>query len=245
MANRVLALAVSAIALATSGGALELTIDNYDAFFKNPNMSVFVYYHGSECGDLCDKITPSWNALMRQYEREDFATENFKTASVNCSGAEKKLCNRIGISAFPTIKFGNPFNLEDYGGHRDLDSLQRFVVSNIQRRCDVGYLINNCGDAHMAVINKYMDMDVLELAKKIQVQSQSQGQVVDDFMEAEGKIKERATKLFREKEENVHNKKSSKELQLMQIVAAYVKAKRASTTPILTTQAEAEEAAEL
>ena len=69
-------------------------------------------------------------------------------ADVDCVGDGKTKCDEVGIKNFPSIKYGNPNNLEDraggsfsdqegtvrlatlledYTGGRDLPSLQKFA----------------------------------------------------------------------------------------------------------------------
>ena len=44
-------------------------------------------------------------------------------ADVDCIGGGKDLCSKVGVEGFPTIKHGDPANLEDYKGGRDAASL--------------------------------------------------------------------------------------------------------------------------
>merc|ERR1711865_1142264 len=46
---------------------------------------------------------------------------------VDCTAAGKPLCDSNGVRGFPTIKFGDPSNLEDYKGGRDFDALSKFA----------------------------------------------------------------------------------------------------------------------
>merc|ERR1712151_208996 len=48
-------------------------------------------------------------------------------ADVDCTAAGKPLCEANGVQGFPTIKWGDPSNLEDYDGGRDYDSLKKFA----------------------------------------------------------------------------------------------------------------------
>lgn len=41
----------------------------------------------------------------------------------------------MGVEGFPTIKFGDPANLEDYEGEREFDDLAKFAKDNLGPRC--------------------------------------------------------------------------------------------------------------
>ena len=41
----------------------------------------------------------------------------------------------VGVEGFPTIKFGDPANLEDYEGEREFDDLAKFAKDNLGPRC--------------------------------------------------------------------------------------------------------------
>merc|ERR1719375_1720757 len=50
-------------------------------------------------------------------------------ADVDCTAAGKILCNEVGVKGYPTIKFGDPSDLQDYTGGRDYDALQRHAAT--------------------------------------------------------------------------------------------------------------------
>ena len=51
--------------------------------------------------------------------------------------ASNLLCqvDDVGVEGFPTIKFGDPANLEDYEGEREFDDLAKFAKDNLGPRC--------------------------------------------------------------------------------------------------------------
>merc|ERR1712167_244944 len=48
-------------------------------------------------------------------------------ADVDCTTGGKPLCDKVGVRGYPTIKHGDPNNLEDYKGGRDFSALQKFA----------------------------------------------------------------------------------------------------------------------
>jgi len=64
-------------------------------------------------------MKPAWDKLMTEYS----SSKSALVADVDCTAAGKPLCDSNGVRGFPTIKYGDPSNLEDYKGGRDFDSL--------------------------------------------------------------------------------------------------------------------------
>merc|ERR1719439_511581 len=48
-------------------------------------------------------------------------------ADVDCTAGGKALCDQGGVRGYPTIKHGDPNNLEDYKGGRDYSALEKFA----------------------------------------------------------------------------------------------------------------------
>merc|ERR1711881_340624 len=74
----------------------------------------------------------------------------------------KPLCDSNGVRGFPTIKHGDPNNLEDYNGGRDYDDLKKFA-DGLKPICSPAQR-DLCDEEQLAQIDKYADMgkDALE-----------------------------------------------------------------------------------
>lgn len=70
-------------------------------------------------------MKPDWDKLIAQFEGH--ATTLI--ADVDCTAGGEALCSEIGVEGYPTIKHGDPSDLQDYDGGRDFDSLQKFAES--------------------------------------------------------------------------------------------------------------------
>lgn len=53
-------------------------------------------------------------------------------ADVDCTAGGKDLCEKHGIGGYPTIKYGDPDDLQDYAGERSLEDLQAFAKENLK-----------------------------------------------------------------------------------------------------------------
>jgi hypothetical protein len=65
-------------------------------------------------------MKPAWDKLMTEFK--DHAT--IVVADVDCTAAGKSLCEAHGVRGYPTIKSGDPANMDDYKGGRDFDALK-------------------------------------------------------------------------------------------------------------------------
>merc|ERR1719254_333760 len=85
-------------------------------------------------------------------------------ADVDCTAAGKDLCEEVGVQGFPTIKYGDPNNLEDYEGGRDLSALQKFAKENLGPRCGPANL-DLCDAENKKKIDGFMAMAPGDLTK--------------------------------------------------------------------------------
>merc|ERR1712194_38764 len=68
----------------------------------------------------------------------------------------------LGVRGFPTIKHGDPNDLQDYQGGRKFEDLSAFAKSNLGPQCGPKNL-DLCDDAKKADISKFSAMSVSEL----------------------------------------------------------------------------------
>jgi len=83
-------------------------------------------------------------------------------ADVDCTADGKSLCEELGVQGFPTIKYGDPSDLQDYEGGRTFDDLKAFASANLGPQCGPKYL-DLCDDAKKAEIAKFSAMSASEL----------------------------------------------------------------------------------
>jgi len=102
-------------------------------------------------------MKPDWEKLMTEY------ADNSKVGvfDVDCTAEGKPLCDSSGVKGFPTIKYGDPSNLESYEGGRDYAALAKFA-SELKPMCSPGNM-DLCDDEQKAEIAKVQAMSVEEL----------------------------------------------------------------------------------
>jgi len=75
-------------------------------------------------------MKPSWDKLMDEFKDSTSAV----VADVDCT-VEEELCGKVGVEGYPTIKYGDPNNLQDYQGGREFDEMLEFAKSNLGPTC--------------------------------------------------------------------------------------------------------------
>mmetsp|Transcript_89749 Transcript_89749/g.249291 ORF Transcript_89749/g.249291 Transcript_89749/m.249291 type:complete len:169 (+) Transcript_89749:233-739(+) len=107
-------------------------------------------------------MKPAWDKLMKVYSGHG----SILIADVDCTAAGKPLCDSVGVQGFPTIKYGDPNNLEDYEGGRDFDDLSKFAKENLGPRCGPEHL-DLCDAAKKKQVEEFMAMPATDLDAKI------------------------------------------------------------------------------
>merc|ERR1711879_507895 len=87
-------------------------------------------------------------------------------ADVDCTTSGKDLCSSNGVRGYPTIKYGDPSNLEDYKGGRSYDALKKFAEENLGPTCGPANL-DLCSAANKKKIEGFMAMSPEKLEAKI------------------------------------------------------------------------------
>jgi len=102
-------------------------------------------------------MKPAWDALMAEYKNH----KTILVADVDCTAAGKPLCDQVGVRGYPTIKYGDPSDLQDYKGGRDEKALKEFA-KGLKPACSPAN-IDLCDDEKKAQIAKLQAMPVVAL----------------------------------------------------------------------------------
>lgn len=70
-------------------------------------------------------MKPDWDKLMKEFKGH----ASILVADVDCTAEGKPLCDSNDVKGFPTIKTGDPSDLQAYEGGRDFASLQKHAGS--------------------------------------------------------------------------------------------------------------------
>lgn len=144
-----------------------LTSQNYDEVTKSK--TVFVKFFAPWCA-YCKRMEKDWDKLWHLWKDSDVGL----VAQVDCTDTSKlggkTLCNRMGIRSFPTLKYGDPNDLEEYDGERTLEDLSAFAEQNLIPICSSERLHLCTDEDQKRTIQKYMDLSMTELEKLIKTE---------------------------------------------------------------------------
>jgi hypothetical protein len=167
-------------------------------------------------------MKPAWDELMGVYADSTSAV----VADVDCTAEGKSLCEEKGVKGYPSVKYGDPSDLQDYQGGRDADSLKKFAEENLKPMCSPNN-IELCDDEKKAEITKYQTMPDVDLATAIETEEKKLADAEETFKEEVQGLQKKYEELTKAKEATMDAVKNSG-LGLMKSVRAA--AEKAATT---------------
>ena len=141
-------------------------------------------------------MKPDWDKLMAEYKDSPTAA----VVDVDCTAGGKSLCDANGVRGYPTIKYGDPSDLQDYKGGRSLKDFQKFAEENLKPVCSPAN-IDLCDDAKKAEIAKLQGMSSSDLDAKIKEKEDEQKAAEKKFTDEVDKLQKRYQELQKEKED--------------------------------------------
>jgi len=160
-------------------------------------------------------MKPDWDKLMQEYKGHD----SILIADVDCTAGGKDLCGDKGVRGYPSIKYGDPNNMEDYKGGRSLKDLQSFAKENLGPTCGPANL-DLCDDEKKEQINKFLAMSASDLQAAVQEKDGETKKAEKDFEEFVKGLQASYEKASKEKDDALANIKDSG-LGLMKSVLAH------------------------
>ena len=182
-----------------SATAIELTPSTWEE--QTAGKAVFIKFFAPWCGH-CKRMKPAWDNLMKEYENSD----NVLVADVDCIGDGKPLCDKVGVKGFPTIKHGDPNDLQDYQGGRDQSDLETFAKT-LKPGCVVATL-ENCSEKEKKTIDALKEKSHKELKEAVVAEANDREEVHTTFKEEVEKLHERYADISKEKDEQLKEIKS-------------------------------------
>jgi len=162
-------------------------------------------------------MKPAWDKLMAEFADSKTAL----IADVDCTASGKPLCDANGVKGFPTIKYGNPADLQDYQGGRDFDALLEFANENLGPTCAPDNL-DLCSDEKKEEIAKFQEMGLEALTAKVEELEKKIVDADEKFNSELKKLQNSYEQLQKDKEDATTEAKSEG-LGMMKSVAAFLK----------------------
>ena len=140
-------------------------------------------------------MKPDWDKLMEEFAGRDTQL----VGDVDCTAEGKPICDSNDVKGFPTIKYGDPADLQDYQGGRDFDSLKPFADENLKPMCGPAH-IDLCDDEKKTEIETFMAMSDEDLEAKIAEDEKKLEEAESNFKDEVTKLQETYQKLLADKE---------------------------------------------
>jgi len=149
-------------------------------------------------------MKPDWDKLMDAFAGS--ATQ--LVGDVDCTADGKALCDANGVKGYPTIKWGDPSDLQDYNGGRTYDDFETFANENLKPVCSPNN-IDLCDDDKKAEIAKIQAMPAADLDAAIAAEEKKMELAEADFKVAVSELQEKYESLNKEKDAKVEAVKAS------------------------------------
>jgi len=164
-------------------------------------------------------MKPDWDKLMGEFK--DSST--ILVADVDCTADGKSLCDEVGVRGYPTIKHGDPSDLQDYKGGRTFDDLKKFA-DGLGPTCSPANL-DICDEDKKKQIAEFTQLGAEKRQAKIKEQEAEQEKIETDFKEFVDGLQKQYKDASDKKEKDVEAIKNSG-LGLLKAVEAFEKKKK-------------------
>jgi len=163
-------------------------------------------------------MKPDWDRLMKEFANSETAL----VADVDCTAAGKPLCTKVGVKGYPTLKYGDPNNLDDYKGGRTFNDLLTFAKENLGPTCGPSNM-DLCDDEQGAKIEELQARGLDQLGAEIDKIDATIKAAEEHFADEVKKLQNTYEQLSKDKEEAIEAAKDN-DLGLMKSVRAHLEA---------------------
>jgi len=165
-------------------------------------------------------MKPDWDKLMAEFK----GSADRLIADVDCTAGGKSLCDSVGVRGYPTIKYGDPNDLQDYKGGRSFADLKKFA-DELGPQCGPANL-DLCDDAKKKQIAEFQAMSASEREKSIKDKEAAVEKLESDFKTFVEGLQKSYTEANEKKDKDVEALKNSG-LGLLKAVHAHAKKAKA------------------
>jgi len=122
-------------------------------------------------------MKPAWDKLMGEFE----GNPTVLIGDADCTAGGKALCDEVGVKGYPTIKHGDPADLQDYKGGRTFDDLKKFA-NELKPSCSPKN-IDLCDEEKKKSIGEFKTMGAEKREAMIKEKEGEQEKTEKDFKE--------------------------------------------------------------
>jgi len=161
-------------------------------------------------------MKPDWDKLMGEFKGHS----SILIADVDCTAGGKALCNEVGVRGYPTIKHGDPNDLQDYKGGRSFADLKKFA-DGLGPQCSPAN-IDLCSDDQKKLIQSFQALSSDEREKSIKEKEAAIEKLESDFKKFVEDLQSKYTAAQKKKDDDAAELRSGG-LGLLKAVHAHAK----------------------
>jgi len=161
-------------------------------------------------------MKPDWDKLIEAYKDH----ESTLIADVDCTAGGKSLRQEVGVKGYPTIKHGDPNDLQDYDGGRDFESLKKFA-DDLEPPCSPSH-IELCNEDKKKMIEGFTAMSTAEREEMIEAKEQEVQELEETLQEVLEDLQKQYSEASEKKDKDIEAIKESG-LGLMKSVNAHIR----------------------
>mmetsp|Transcript_83780 Transcript_83780/g.271155 ORF Transcript_83780/g.271155 Transcript_83780/m.271155 type:complete len:168 (+) Transcript_83780:34-537(+) len=120
-------------------------------------------------------MKPDWDKLTAEFKD----SKTLLIADVDCTAAGKAKCEEVGVRGYPTIKYGDPDDLQDYKGGRSFADLKKFA-EELGPQCSPANL-DLCDEAKKKQIEEFKALSPEDREKAIAEKEAEMKKLEADF----------------------------------------------------------------
>merc|ERR1712100_546670 len=144
-------------------------------------------------------------------------------ADVDCTAGGNSLCDEVGVRGYPTIKYGDPNDLQDYKGGRDLKALQKHAES-LGPSCGPANL-ELCDEDKKKQIEEFVQLGAEKREAMITEKTKEMEELESDFKEFAEGLQKSYKEASEKKDADIEARKNSG-LGLLKAVHTHEKKKK-------------------
>jgi len=157
-----------------------------------------------------------WDKLMVEYK----GNPNILVADVDCTAGGKSLCTQVGVRGYPSLKYGDPGDLQDYKGSRSFAELQKFA-NGLGPQCGPANF-DLCSDEKKEEIRKFQALSSEARDSLITEKEQEIQKLEEDYKAFVDNLQKRYNEADEKKNKDIEELKG-RGLGLMKAVHAHTK----------------------
>merc|ERR1719253_1711403 len=161
-------------------------------------------------------MKPDWDKLATEYKD----SQTIVIADVDCTAGGKAKCDEVGVRGYPTIKYGDPDDLQDYKGGRSYADLKKFA-EGLGPQCGPANL-DLCDADKKKQIEKFQALSASDREAQISEKEKAMSTLESDFKKFVENLQKSYTEANEKKDKDVENIKNSG-LGLLKAVHAFAK----------------------